>query len=51
MDLIELRDKQKKFFQTSKTLSYNFRIEQLKKLKSMLIKYEKDFIDALYKDM
>ena len=51
MDLIELRDKQKKFFQTSKTLSYNFRIEQLKKLKSMLIKYEKDYIDALYKDM
>ena len=51
MDLIELRDKQKVFFQTSKTLSYDFRIEQLKKLKSMLIKYEKDFIDALKKDM
>ncbi|WP_300369925.1 aldehyde dehydrogenase family protein [Brachyspira sp.] len=51
MDLIQLRDKQKQFFQTSKTLSYNFRIEQLKKLKSMMIKYEKDFIDALYKDM
>ena len=51
MNLIELRDKQKQFFKTSKTLSYNFRIEQLKKLKSMLIKYEKEFIDALYKDM
>ena len=51
MDLIELRDKQKLFFKTSKTLSYEFRIKQLKKLKSMLIKYEKDFIDALYQDM
>ncbi|MEI0606692.1 aldehyde dehydrogenase family protein [Brachyspira pulli] len=51
MDLIELRNKQKDFFKSSKTMSYNFRIEQLKKLKSMLIKYEKDFIDALYQDM
>ncbi|MEI0564125.1 aldehyde dehydrogenase family protein [Brachyspira pulli] len=51
MDLIELRNKQKEFFKSSKTMSYNFRIEQLKKLKSMLIKYEKDFIDALYQDM
>ena len=51
MDLIELRNKQKEFFKSSKTMSYNFRIEQLKKLKRMLIKYEKDFIDALYQDM
>ena len=51
MDLIELRNKQKEFFKSSKTMSYNFRIEQLKKLKTMLIKYEKDFIDALYQDM
>lgn len=51
MDLIELRNKQKDFFKSSKTMSYNFRIEQLKKLKRMLIKYEKDFIDALYQDM
>ncbi|WP_297298618.1 aldehyde dehydrogenase family protein [uncultured Brachyspira sp.] len=51
MDLIGLRNKQKEFFKSSKTMSYNFRIEQLKKLKTMLIKYEKDFIDALYQDM
>ncbi|WP_028328483.1 aldehyde dehydrogenase family protein [Brachyspira alvinipulli] len=51
MNLTELRDKQKKFFKTSKTLSYSFRIEQLKKLKAMIIKYEKDLVDALYKDM
>ena len=51
MNLTELRDKQKQFFKSSKTLSYDFRIKQLKKLQSMLIKYERDFIDALYKDM
>lgn len=41
----------RKFFDEGNTKSYDFRIEQLKKLKSTIKKYEKDISDALYKDL
>ena len=41
----------KKYFHTGETRNLDFRIAALKKLKSSLKKYEKDIIDALYKDL
>lgn len=46
-----LIQKQKDFFNTGKTRSYAFRIEQLKKLKDLLKKYEGKIIKALHDDM
>ena len=51
MYIEELRNKQREFFKSGATLEYSFRIEQLKKLKAMIIKNEANFIDALNKDM
>lgn len=51
MDLKTLRNKQNHFFESTKTLSLNFRKEQLKKLKKMIVKYENDFIDAMKIDI
>lgn len=39
------------FFDEGKTRSYNFRIDQLKMLKSAIKKYEKDILDSLYNDL
>lgn len=44
-------EEQKQFFQSGKTLSYDFRIEQLKKLKKLIIEHEKMILDALKKDL
>jgi len=41
---------QRRFFDTGKTLDINFRIEVLKKIRSLVIGYENEFIDALWKD-
>ena len=43
--------KQQEFFKTNKTKDYDFRIEQLKKLKSMIKRYETDIQEALFKDL
>ncbi|XWN37015.1 MAG: aldehyde dehydrogenase [Balneola sp.] len=43
-------DKQKKFFQTGATKDISFRIEQLKKLKEILIENEQLLIDEVHKD-
>ncbi len=40
-----------RFFSSHKTLPYDFRIEQLKRLQQALLDYEKPLIDALYKDL
>jgi len=42
---------QRKFFASQQTKSLNFRIEQLKKFKAALIKYEKKIADALWLDL
>ena len=46
-----LFEKQKKFFQTGKTLPIAFRIEMLKKLKACVIRHEKEIATALKADL
>jgi len=41
---------QRKFFNESNTLDPKFRIEILKKLRSLIILHEKDIVDAIWKD-
>jgi len=41
---------QRKFFATGKTFDITFRLETLKKLRSLIILHEKDIVDALWKD-
>jgi aldehyde dehydrogenase (NAD+) len=41
---------QRNFFATGKTFDVKFRIEILKKLRSLIILHERDIIDALWKD-
>lgn len=43
-------EKQRKFFETGKTLDIDFRLEILKKLRSLIISHEKKIKDALWKD-
>jgi aldehyde dehydrogenase (NAD+) len=43
-------DKQRKFFATGKTFDTKFRLEILKKLRTLVILHEQDIIDALWKD-
>ena len=42
---------QKKFFASHTTKSTDFRIEQLKKLKAVIAKYEVEISEALYSDL
>ncbi|HET9826386.1 MAG TPA: aldehyde dehydrogenase [Chitinophagaceae bacterium] len=54
MSATHLIDKLKimrQFFDSGKTLPYVFRKEQLKKLKSAILKHEKDLYEALYADL
>jgi aldehyde dehydrogenase (NAD+) len=39
------------YFKTGVTKPYTFRIEQLKKLKAAIYKYEQELHDALYADL
>lgn len=41
----------RRYFNSGATLPFHFRKEQLKKLKSSILKYEKDIEDALYSDL
>jgi aldehyde dehydrogenase (NAD+) len=43
-------ENQRKFFASGKTLDVNYRLENLKKLRSLILTYEKELMDALYKD-
>lgn len=47
----ETINKQRAFFRTDTTLDVNWRIEQLKKLKAMVVKYEKEMEEALAQDL
>ena len=44
-------EKMRLFFASGATKPYAFRIEQLKKFKATIIKYEKEIFDALYTDL
>ena len=53
MDKEEIRlilENQKKFFASGKTLDINYRLENLKKLKSLILSHENELIDALRLD-
>lgn len=50
-DINNILEQQKKFFQSGVTLSVDFRIEMLKKLKNALKLYEKEIASALYADL
>lgn len=50
-DINNILEQQKKFFQSGATLSVDFRIEMLKKLKNALKLYEKEIAAALYADL
>ena len=41
----------KKYFSSQQTKNVAFRIEQLKKLKSTILNFEKQIAEALYKDL
>lgn len=51
MDYQNLLDGHKKIFESQKTKSYNFRLNQLIKLKEAIISNEKHIQEALYKDL
>lgn len=48
---IELAKNQRSFFETHATKTYDFRINQLKKLKKAIDTYENEIIEALRKDL
>ena len=50
-DIRNIVEKQREFFLTGKTLDVSWRIAQLKKLKSAVLSHEKDFEEALAKDL
>jgi len=47
----EIVENQRKFFKTGVTLPVKFRIEQLKKLKAAVLKYEQEIEYSLFKDL
>lgn len=51
MELISSLEKMRQYFNSGATKSYQFRKEQLKKLKSSILKHEYDLYDALYADL
>ena len=50
-DIKTIVEKQRQYFKTGKTLDVDFRIEQLKKLKNAVLKYEDEIKLALNKDL
>ena len=49
-DISLILEAQKKYFASGKTLDPSFRVEILKKLRSLIIAHEKEIVDALWKD-
>lgn len=47
----DLRDKQRKYFMKGNTLTFEFRVAQLKKLRKTISEYEEALKIALYKDL
>lgn len=47
----EVLEKQRRYFKTGETLDVDFRIRQLKRLKTSIEIHEKDLEEALYKDL
>ena len=51
MDTSVLTTQMREYFETGVTKNYNFRLEQLQKLKACVQKYEIEIFDALHKDL
>jgi len=51
MEIENVLKQQKDFFKTHKTKDINFRIEQLKNLRTAILDYEDKIYEALYKDL
>ncbi len=51
MDIQELVEKQRRYFNSGKTLSYEARMTALQRLQDTFDKYENEMADALYKDL
>ena len=51
MEIDQILESQRKYFQSSATLSVDFRIEMLKRLRSAVKKYETEIHRALKKDL
>lgn len=51
MNLNEIVDFQRKYYNQGDTLDVNFRIMMLKKLKNSILKYEENLYDALWQDL
>jgi aldehyde dehydrogenase (NAD+) len=51
MNTIEATEKMRRYFETGITKTYEFRKEQLQKLKATVQKYEIEIFEALYKDL
>lgn len=49
--IVRLIENQREFFSTNKTKDINFRLEQLRKLKKAIHKYQKKIEDALWEDL
>lgn len=47
----EIVQNQREYFKNQHTISYDFRNNALSKLREAILKYEKEFTDALYKDL
>lgn len=51
MDIKIIIDNQQQFFATGQTLTHDFRVTQLKKIKTLLLDHEADIAQALYEDL
>ena len=51
IDINNILEEHKEFFHTGSTKTLQFRLEQLRKLKDGIQRYEKRIIEALYKDL
>jgi aldehyde dehydrogenase (NAD+) len=49
-DIGIILENQKKFFTTGKTLDIGYRIDILKKLRSLILEYKQEIIDSMWKD-
>eukprot|EP00825_Cyclidium_porcatum_P020754 TRINITY_DN23397_c0_g1_i1.p2 TRINITY_DN23397_c0_g1~~TRINITY_DN23397_c0_g1_i1.p2 ORF type:complete len:117 (-),score=0.45 TRINITY_DN23397_c0_g1_i1:5-355(-) len=47
----DILESQRNFFNSGETIGLNFRIEQLKKLKKMILTHEKEILQAVYADL
>lgn len=49
--ILDQLEKLRRFYKTGSTRSYTYRKEQLKKLKSAVLQYEREISEAVYKDL